>query len=562
LACAKAASQVKILEGYKLLDEYMANNQLNFESDIFLPAIDNIVFRKSISELAKENSFKKCNIITGYNSDEASKFLLYIYKIFSTGNWLAEAQSFSYQSFMSSLQKIYKFFPFYPQLSNSDVIKAIVNQYFSTFEQNCTDSVSSVEYIRRLIRIYSDKQHICQAYDIARLYSNVGQNAYVYNYQYYISGGSIPTFLKDYFGIASNADELIVTSGNSLKEEQTDAETMLNNRFTLDILTYWSNFVKYENPNGLVTSDLITWRSFSDMKETNENGRTIVFQNSGNKIQSGFSENKCDFWNSYTQSAVVTATTSVETTIISVVRNANLTNTTVTPLTTTNITNWTNTTATQITNRVTTLVANTITINWTNTTAINWTNTTATNWTTTAATRLTNTTVTPLTTTTTIHLTNTTTTPLTTTNITNWTNSTATQITNSVTTLLTNTITINWTNTTATNWTTTAATRFTNTTVTPLTTTSRIVPTNTSINGSTAVSTTSWISNASTSLTSTTATSSTTTARMTSTTTTRMTSTTTNATQMSNSVTTLLTNTMTEVISLFISLGVLAIFYF
>ncbi len=482
MACAKAASQVKILEGYKLLDEYMANNQLNFESDIFLPAIDNIVFRKSISELAKENSFKKCNIITGYNSDEASKFLLYIYKIFSTGNWLAEAQSFSYQSFMSSLQKIYKFFPFYPQLSNSDVIKAIVNQYFSTFEQNRTDSVSSVEYIRRLIRIYSDKQYICQAYDIARLYSNVGQNAYVYNYQYYIFGGSIPTFLKDYFGIASNADELIVTSGNSLKEEQTDAETMLNNRFTLDILTYWSNFVKYENPNGLVTSDLITWRSFSDMKETNENGRTIVFQNSGNKIQSGFSENKCDFWNSYTQSAVVTATTSVETTIISVVRNANLTNTTVTPLTTTNITNWTNTTATQITN--------------------------------------------------------------------------------SVTTLLTNTITINWTNTTATNWTTTAATRFTNTTVTPLTTTSRIVPTNTSINGSTAVSTTSWISNASTSLTSTTATSSTTTARMTSTTTTRMTSTTTNATQMSNSVTTLLTNTMTEVISLLISLGVLAIFYF
>ena len=305
LRCARNASEKDIFNGYKLLDEYMIFNQSKFEAEIFLPTIDNIVFSKSIDDLARENAFKKCNIITGFNSDEASLFTLSTYGIigYDDSKYLDEAKSFNFTKFMTYLNLLYKYFPYYPELSNTAITNSIINQYFKADELNNSGSLSAKELINRLNRIFSDNQYVCNAYDIANVYSKSGQNAYVYKFQYRTPTSQIPSDLVDYFGTATHADELFVTFGYLLTASEKVA-TGEDKKFTQDILAYWSNFVKFDDPNGIGFSSLTKWQPFlANKSDKDETGRTIVFKNSGNSLQTGFSENKCNFWNSNIRAA-------------------------------------------------------------------------------------------------------------------------------------------------------------------------------------------------------------------------------------------------------------------
>lgn len=290
----------------------MIKNQSKYETEIFLPTIDNLVFNKSIDELARQGSFKNCNIITGYNSDIASLFTLYVYLILGSNseNYIEEAEAFNYEKFMSFLQKLYKYFPFYSQQTDASIINAMVQTYFTASELANITSVSSTELIRRVNRIFSDQQYVCQAYDMARVYSSL---AYVYKYQYRLETSLIPAALVEYFGLATHADELDVTFGSVLTD-YADFTSDADKQFAQDVLTYWGNFVKYNNPNGL-NSSLTRWDPFlGGCSSEYENGKTIVFYNSGYQMQTGFSEHKCIFWNSPILPGVVTTTRATTTT--------------------------------------------------------------------------------------------------------------------------------------------------------------------------------------------------------------------------------------------------------
>ena len=305
LACAKSVSQAQLSSGYQLVDDNISS-QGKFETEIFLPTIDNIVFKKPIDDLAKEGAFKKCNIIAGYNSDEASLFTTGIYGILGPNqdNWIAEAQSYNYQKFMTNLQKVYKFFPYFPLLSNSTQLNSMVKQYFTAAELSNPSSVAGPEYVKRLNRMFSDQQYVCMMYDIARVYSTSGQNAYVYKFQYRHPYSDIKDAFVDLLGVATHGDELIMTPFGMLANIPA---IPADQRATLDLLTYWSNFVKFDNPNGLATSSLTRWEPFLASNIQFQSGRTIVFRNSGYTIQTGFSDNKCDFWTSYIEPACTNA---------------------------------------------------------------------------------------------------------------------------------------------------------------------------------------------------------------------------------------------------------------
>ena len=318
LRCARNASEVAIFNGYKSLDQYMVFNQSKFETEIFLPTIDNIVFNKSIDDLARENAFKKCNIITGFTSEESSVFLVYVYTILGLDPNKAreEIESYNFDKFYSQLQKIYKYFPFYSQLSDTTVLNSIVSQYFTPEELVNNTSISPGEYIRRLVRIFSDNQYVCQAYDIANVYSKSGQNAYVYNFNYLLPRQMWPEFLIEYFGTATHGDELDVTMGGTLSQVAANLVSDAVKRFSLDIITYWANFVKFDDPNGPPgPTPLIKWAPFLGNRTDNyEYGRTFIFNNLGFRDQIGFTENKCDFWNSKIQNQATSTTTTVTTT--------------------------------------------------------------------------------------------------------------------------------------------------------------------------------------------------------------------------------------------------------
>ena len=325
MICARATNITVLYDGYISLEDYIKNNQSKPVGDIFWPTIDNTVFKKSINDLAKENAFKKCNIITGYNSEEASSVLLSYYHILGNDyDWvsrlnslpqyyLERAEEFNYEKFSTLLNLFYKYFPYYSELSSSALINRILNQYFSSTELQNPVSVSSAEYIRRLVRIVSDNQYVCQAYDVAGLYSKSGINAYVYKFQYRLPKSRIHDQIVKYFGTATHGDELDVLFWTG----RNNRNDYYLRKISQDLFAYWTNFVKYDDPNGLGASNLTRWHPFlAAGTDRIENGRTIVFNNSGYSIQTGFSENKCDFWNTNTLPLSTSTRTSTSTSII------------------------------------------------------------------------------------------------------------------------------------------------------------------------------------------------------------------------------------------------------
>ena len=135
---------------------------------------------------------------------------------------------------------------------------------------------------------------------MARVYSRSGQNVFVYNFGYRLPTSSVPQGLVEYgFGNATHGDELVVTFGRPLSE-YAGVTSEADRAFTRSILTYWTNFMKFDNPNGGVgTAGGVGWQAFvANGSASFGDGRTIVFQaGQSARMQTGFSQNKCTFWN-------------------------------------------------------------------------------------------------------------------------------------------------------------------------------------------------------------------------------------------------------------------------
>ena len=168
LECAKRLSSEKILSVYNELDEFMIH-QNKYETEIYLPVIDFDVYHKPIDELAAEKSFKQCNLLAGYNSDESAVFLIESYLVLGENEeeHAQEAQSFGYDRFYTELQKIFKFYPVYPYLSDTSFVNDIVSQYLSRSELQNVHSVN-VNWVKLLSQITSDFQYVCQCYQIGK----------------------------------------------------------------------------------------------------------------------------------------------------------------------------------------------------------------------------------------------------------------------------------------------------------------------------------------------------------------------------------------------------------
>ncbi len=79
-----------------------------------------------------------------------------------------------------------------------------------------------------------------------------------------------------------------------------DVTSEADRAFTRSILTYWTNFMKFDNPNGGVgTAGGVNWQAFvANGSASFGDGRNIVFQaGQSARMQMGFSQNKCTFWN-------------------------------------------------------------------------------------------------------------------------------------------------------------------------------------------------------------------------------------------------------------------------
>ncbi len=299
--CAKKKSKDQILAAYKNSDEYLINSQGKYEPEIHLPVIDNVVFHKPIFQLTAERAFKKCNIITGYNQNEASLFVIYSYFILGIDpeNYLNTAKNFNFEKFYFALSKYIKYFPIYPY-QDKNLVTRIYQEYFTSSDIiNINPANIAKVLLGKLSKIASDFQYNCQATQMASIYSRSGFKAYVYNFAYNLSIKGIPEDLTEYFPGPTHGDELLLTFGYPLSEALIyldDNQRLL----TKTIVDYWTNFVKYDDPNGFESGDVL-WKHFaeennSQIQDFSNIGRIINFKNNETSMVTGYTENHCDFW--------------------------------------------------------------------------------------------------------------------------------------------------------------------------------------------------------------------------------------------------------------------------
>ncbi len=275
-----------------------------YETELYWPVIDSVVYNKTIQELSADKAFKKCSIMTGFNANEASLFVLYVYKVLGDDfeNAVNVAKKFNFEEFYKGLKKFLKYFPIYPYQDNG-LINRIYNEYFTQADiQTINPSNIGKILLGKLSKIASDYQYNCQSTQLASIYSRNGLNAYVYKFMYDLVIKSIQTDMVEYFPGPTHGDELSLTFAKLMTSDYASYTNDAERVFTRTIVGYWTNFVKFNNPSyELSSGDTRYWKPFVEgnfalTEDFTNVGRIINFRNNGTSMVTGFKENHCAFW--------------------------------------------------------------------------------------------------------------------------------------------------------------------------------------------------------------------------------------------------------------------------
>lgn len=160
---------------------------------------ENSTFSKPIAELVQTGSFKKCNLITGFNSDEYGFFL-------ASQMPLSIAKSLTYAQL-----KQYLGYLWLPERPSADLITTILDEYLVS-NSSVANGGTFIDY---LIQIQSDQAFVCQSLAMADAYAGSGSRVYMYKYQYLISS----TPYDRVYGLAVHTADLPVVFGEAMSNK-------------------------------------------------------------------------------------------------------------------------------------------------------------------------------------------------------------------------------------------------------------------------------------------------------------------------------------------------------
>lgn len=151
LGCKNGLSNAELLECAKNMDAKLI---LNKTSTTFF-VIENDVFHKSIYELSQEKAFKKCNIITGFNTEEYTFFapFLGILPLDKPTSWEDVAKSIDFKLFSQYLS----IFHFNDIQKNEKFLENALKQYMTSTQINNPD-LAGVNYFNYLNKIETGKK--------------------------------------------------------------------------------------------------------------------------------------------------------------------------------------------------------------------------------------------------------------------------------------------------------------------------------------------------------------------------------------------------------------------
>lgn len=152
----------------------------------YFMVINNDVFKKPIGKLIEEKAFKKCSILTGFNSDEYGLYLTSnIYKILgeNPSTWNDDARNVTNEIFSSFMNTNH------PKEIKSDsrFYEKLVEEYFTSRDfKNLKSNPLSIDFYKYLSRIETDYLFTCAALKVAEIYFQSNQTTFFYKYGYRI----------------------------------------------------------------------------------------------------------------------------------------------------------------------------------------------------------------------------------------------------------------------------------------------------------------------------------------------------------------------------------------
>ena len=201
----------------------------------FLPVVDNYFLEEEPINLMNRGNFKKCPVIVGANKDEGNWFYFYA---FSEYRNLTVEPKLDFETQKSFLTSLFHFYPQFPAIISKSALNAIIYRY--TNWENVHNLKMNME---NLDDASTDFHFVCPAQDFASLYSYHQQDVYFY----YFTQRSSMHYWPEWLGVM-HGDEISYVFGEPLLPEFnfTEPERTLSRK----LLRYWSNFAKYNNPNG------------------------------------------------------------------------------------------------------------------------------------------------------------------------------------------------------------------------------------------------------------------------------------------------------------------------
>jgi carboxylesterase type B len=303
LKCAQNSESNRIADGFSdTRRKIFKNENEGYLSGTHFPVvINNDTFSESIGEIIVKKKFKKCKIITGFNSGEWAPTIHLV-------NKGQDPIKYNSTTFQNTISVVYNYYPKYPFLKPENFINDLTKKY-----QLSSDLESNYGYFKSLTKITSDFLFSCPTFEMAEVYQKSGLEAFVYLYDHRISSSIYP----EYYG-AVHVDEIPMLFAETLSNKKLPIispshwSSAIHNysnterKFNQDFLNYWLNFVKHDNPNYKLNEGLSEWKSFIDADkiklDSTEHSQYLFLKQNSINMQTGFANYQCKFWN-YTNNA-------------------------------------------------------------------------------------------------------------------------------------------------------------------------------------------------------------------------------------------------------------------
>ncbi|ESN89863.1 hypothetical protein HELRODRAFT_120724, partial [Helobdella robusta] len=224
------ASEVKCMRDVsndKIIDNQWVSR--GFVQFPFGPTIDGEFVTEHPDELLRKGLFKKCPILLGSNANEASFFLIYEFGELLTLNSMKMSQ----KNATDCINSVYNYYPQFPKIVPSDVLKAINFYYTHETEESAPD----LEHFKNLDEAASDGQFLCPLNEFSKAFVESDLPVYMYYFTERLDNHLWPS----YMGVL-HADEIFFMFSDEIqtKIKFTERET----GFSRLMSKLWANFAK------------------------------------------------------------------------------------------------------------------------------------------------------------------------------------------------------------------------------------------------------------------------------------------------------------------------------